>query len=163
MSVVDDEGPPAASSGCLIVVCGLPGSGKTTKARRLAAQRRAVRFDPDDWLAALAANLWDAAIRRRIEALQWRVAKDLLRVGATVIVEWGAGRSERDAMRMEARECGASVELHYVHAALDELWRRIQARNREDPPITRCDLEGCSRYFQVPDDAEMRLYDPPVE
>ena len=114
-------------------------------------------------MAALAANLWDAAMRRRIEALQWRVAKDLLRVGATVIVEWGAGRSERDAMRMEARECGASVELHYVHAALDELWRRIQARNREDPPITRCDLEGCSRYFQVPDDAEMRLYDPPVE
>jgi len=163
MSAFKDGDGPSGPPGCLIVVCGLPGSGKTTKARRLAAQRRAVRLDPDDWLAALAANIWDAAMRRRIEALQWRVAKDLLRVGATVIVEWGAGRSERDAMRMEARECGASVELHYVHATLDELWRRIQARNREDPPITRCDLEGCSRYFQVPDDAEMRLYDPPVD
>ena len=114
-------------------------------------------------MAALAANLWDDTMRRRVESLQWRVAKDLLRVGTTVIVEWGAGRDERDAMRIEARELGASVELQYVQAPLDELWRRIQARNREDPPITRCDLEGCSRSFQVPDDAEMRLYDSPVE
>ena len=41
------------TSGCLIIVCGLPGSGKTTTATELAARRQGVRLNPDEWLAAL--------------------------------------------------------------------------------------------------------------
>jgi molybdopterin-guanine dinucleotide biosynthesis protein len=37
----------------LIVVCGLPGSGKTTLAKTLESRLRAVRFCPDDWMDAL--------------------------------------------------------------------------------------------------------------
>ena len=35
----------------LIIVCGLPGSGKTTLAKALENRLRAVRFSPDDWMA----------------------------------------------------------------------------------------------------------------
>jgi predicted kinase len=35
------------------IVCGLPGSGKTTLARTLESQFRAVRFTPDEWMDAL--------------------------------------------------------------------------------------------------------------
>jgi predicted kinase len=143
----------------LIIVCGLPGSGKTTHARRLAAQRGGVRLGPDEWLDALDVNLWDAAMRARVEALQWTLAKDLLRVGVTVVVEWGTwSRAERDTLRVEAKELGAAVELLYLDVPVDELWRRIQDRGREDPPITRAELDAWSRDFERPTNEEMGLY-----
>lgn len=111
-------------------------------------------------MSALGVDLWDAAMRERVEALQWLLAGDLLRVGVTVIIEWGTwGRSERDVLRVEARKLGASVELVYLDVPLDELWRRIQARGMEDPPIKRSDLDTWARTFQPPDEAEIRLYD----
>ena len=143
----------------LIIVCGLPGSGKTTHAVRLAAERGGVRLSPDDWMDALAVNLWDTAMRARLEALQWSLAKDMLRAGVTVVVEWGTwSRAERDTLRVEARELGASVELVYLDVPVDELWRRIQQRGREDPPITRAELEVWSRDFERPTEEEMVLY-----
>ena len=36
----------------LLLTCGLPGSGKTTLARRLATERGAVRLSKDEWMAA---------------------------------------------------------------------------------------------------------------
>ena len=74
---------PRGPGGCLIVVCGLPGSGKTTTAKQLAFHRRGLRLGPDDWMAALGANLWDSRMRELVESLQWSVAQDLLQIGAT--------------------------------------------------------------------------------
>jgi len=140
-----------AGPGHLIIVCGLPGSGKTTRALQLAVERGGVRFAPDEWMSTLGVNLWDSAMRERIESLQWLVAKDLLGLGVTVLIEWGTwGRSERDRLRDEARALGASVELCYLDVPLDELWRRIQARNAEEPPISRSDVDGWARTFQAP-------------
>jgi uridine kinase len=48
MAVTEFMGSPAGPSGNLIIVCGLPGSGKTTHARRLEQELCAVRFYPDD-------------------------------------------------------------------------------------------------------------------
>ena len=79
----------------LIVVCGLPGSGKTTHAKRLEEELGAVRFNPDEWMQALSLSLHDEDKRAQIEALQWAQAQRLLALGQTVIIEWerGAGRS----------------------------------------------------------------------
>jgi predicted kinase len=85
----------------LIVVCGLPGSGKTTLAKALESRLRAVRLCPDEWMDALSLDLYDEERRAKIEALQWKFARELLALGLTVIVEWGTwGRSERDALRL---------------------------------------------------------------
>jgi len=51
----------------LIIVCGLPASGKTTLARRLESRLRAVCFSPDEWMDALSLNLYDEERRGKIE------------------------------------------------------------------------------------------------
>jgi predicted kinase len=149
--------------GHLVIICGLPGSGKTTAAIELAERRGGIRLSPDEWMDALGANLWDSELRARVEALQWSLGQDLLRVGATVIVEWGTwARDERDALRTRARELGASVELLHLDVPADELWRRIRERDVEDPPIERSDLHTWCQAFQAPDAAELAHYDAPA-
>ena len=149
-------------TGRLVIVGGLPGSGKTTVARELAEARGGVRLSPDDWMDALGVSLWDQAARQRVESLQWTLTQDLVRAGATVVIEWGTwSRSERDSLRDGARRLGAAVELHHLDVPVDELWRRISTRNREDPPISRSDLERWATEIEPPDADERALFDAP--
>jgi predicted kinase len=146
----------------LIVVCGLPGSGKTTLAKALEARLGAVRFCPDEWMDALLLNLWDEEKRGKIEALQWEIAQELLARGVAAIIEWGTwGRAERDALRLGARALGAAVELHYVTAPADVLFERIQRRGLENTPIEKETLDRWIEVFQVPTPEEMALFDKP--
>jgi predicted kinase len=146
--------------GKLIIVCGLPGSGKTTHARRLERELNAIRLSADDWLEALFIALWDEEKRAQIEALQWQFAQRLLRAGLTVIIEWGTwGRSERDALRLRARELGATVELHYLSVSVEVLLQRIESRAMETPRITREQIQAWRDAFQTPTDEELALFD----
>ncbi len=154
-------GPSLHPPGKLVVVCGLPGSGKTTLATQLSADGAAVRMSPDEWMEALGVNLWDQDVRAKVEAVQWQITQDLLTQGLTVIIEWGTwAKAERDALRMGARELGAAVQLWYLDVEVDELWRRVASRQMEDPPMTRRDLEEWSTQFEIPDAEELALFDP---
>ena len=144
----------------LIIVCGLPGSGKTTYAKELQTKLRAVRFCPDEWLGALSLDLWDEPRREKIEGLQWQFGQELLSLGLTVIVEWGTwGKSERDILRLRARELGAAVALHYLSASVNALLDRIQNRRMENPPIMREQLLQWASIFQAPTAEEAALFD----
>lgn len=150
----------AKTGGRLIIVCGLPGSGKTTHAKQLEATLGAVRLAPDEWMDALSLNLWDEAKRAQIEALQWQLAQQLLPSGVTVVIEWGTwGRSERNALRLRARELGAAVELHYLSAPIDLLFERVQRRGMETPPIKREQFLEWAKAFQTPTTEELALFD----
>jgi predicted kinase len=153
----------AGTGSRLIIVCGLPGSGKTTLAKALESRLRAVRFSPDEWMDALSLNLWDEERRGKIEALQWKFGQELLALGLTVIIEWGTwGKAERDTLRLGARALGAAVELHYVSAPVDVLFDRIQRRGMEKPPIDRETMSRWFEKFQAPTAEEMALFDKPV-
>jgi predicted kinase len=152
----------------LILTCGLPGAGKTALARQLAADRSAVRLTKDEWLWALGSTPWDAPTQERVEHELWRLARELLRLGQSVVLDFGLwARSERDEMRCVARGLGVGVELHYLDTPTDELWRRIEARNSEPPwdshPIRREDFDGWRRVFQAPDADELALFDSPPD
>jgi predicted kinase len=153
--------------GRLVIVTGLPGSGKTTLGNELAMSMPAVRMSPDDWMMSSGIDLWDAGVRSRIEQFQLDLALDLLRAGNNVIIEWGVwARAERDALRDAARAVGASVELRYVSASIDELWRRIVERELEgrwgSRSICRHELEAWAENYDVPTDEELGTYDLPV-
>ena len=152
----------------MILTCGLPGAGKTTLARQLAAERSAVRLSKDEWLWALGSSPWDRPTGEKIEQELWRLAQEILSLGLSVVLDFGLwARIERDEMRSVARGLGVGVELHHLDVAPDELWRRIEARNSAPPwdnePIGRADFDEWLAMFQAPDAAELALFDPPPD
>ena len=147
----------------LIMFCGLPGAGKTTLARERAREAGAIRISTDEWMADLGLDYFDdrrGSVQARLDAL----GRQLLAHGQSVLVEDGTWkRAERDELRRLAIECDATTELHVFDIPLDELWRRLEIRNRAaergTAPITRELLLASETRLEQPDDAELALFD----
>jgi predicted kinase len=155
------------SSTRLVLICGLPASGKTALARQLAPKIPAIRLDKDEWTTLLGHDGWDDEFRVRLEAQLWALTQELLAQGQSVILEWGHwARVERDEKRLEARALGVGVELHYLDVPLEELIERAQRRNASGEwnaaPMTRAHFERWATIFQPPDEEELLLFDEPV-
>jgi predicted kinase len=155
-----------AADSRLILTCGLPGAGKTTLAKDLAASRPAVRFTKDEWLWALGTTPWDRPMNVKLEAHLWRLAQETLPTGVSVVIDFGLWkRYERDEMRSIARDLGVGVELHFLDAPMDELWARVSERNSRPPwesaPITREHMAEFDAFFEPPDAVELALFDGP--
>lgn len=151
----------------LILICGLPASGKTTLARELVRRMPSIRLNKDDWTAQLGHDVWDDEFRVRLEAQLWALSQELLAQGQSVMLEWGHwARAERDEKRLAARALGVGVELHYLDVPLEELIARAERRNGSGEwnasPITRAHFEEWATIFQAPDAEELMLFDEPV-
>ena len=151
----------------LVVICGLPGAGKTTLARELEVSLPAVRLGGDEWMTDLGVDLFDQPFRDRLEARFRDLAAALLRLGVSVVLDFGVwSRAERDELLALARGLGVAVELRFVDEPIEELWRRVDARNRTDAwparPITRAELDEWSGRFEPPTADELARFDPPA-
>jgi predicted kinase len=148
----------------LVLLCGLPASGKTTLARELEDAYGAVRLNPDEWESALGVDPFDDGFQARLEAAFWQLTQRLLVLGTSVVLEWGFwARSERDEKREAARALGAAVELRFLDVPYEELVRRVGARRAAGGiAITESHMERYRGIFQPPTDDELALYDPPL-
>lgn len=146
------------------MLCGLPGSGKTTLAREIADAYGAVRLDPDEWELALGIDPFDAEFQDRLEAEFWRLTERLIALGMSVILAWGFwARSERDEKRELGRSLGAAVELRFLDVPYDDLLRRVVDRHADGGlAVTESYMDEYRGIFEPPTDAELALYDPPL-
>src|SRR5688572_15652348 len=118
----------------LYLMVGLPGAGKTARAKEIETQHAALRLTADEWILTLYGSDLERPerddVRVPVQIIQWQVAKRMLELGCNVILDWGFwSRSERAAYREEAESLGALVEIIFLDAPLNELWERISQRD----------------------------------
>jgi predicted kinase len=151
---------PGPRSATLILMVGLPGAGKTTRARELAATHQALRLTPDEWMIPLFGDSMAGGKRWVLEGRLISVALQALRLGTSVVLDYGlSGRDERSALRWLARSAGAACQVVYLPVDKDVQLARIAHRQETTPhqtfPMTEADVDLWRQQFQVPDAAEL--------
>lgn len=144
----------------LFLIVGLPGAGKTTRAKELSAARRALRLTPDEWMIPLFGESLAGDKRDVVEGRFISVALQALRLGTSVVLDFGFWRrDERSALRSLARSVGASSQVIYLPVDRDEQLRRIARRQATTPeqtfPVTTVDLDLWRKEFEAVDAAEL--------
>lgn len=155
----------------LHLICGLPGSGKTTLAREIEISTGAIRFCPDEWIK----EIWQERaegegnnFRDAIENLQWKIARGILQNKVDAIIEWGTwGRNEREKLRDEAHDLGARVKFYYLKVPIEILSERMIRRSAHlsdhelhipETDVPRL-LEEWWKAFHEPTIEELESYD----
>ena len=149
----------------LTLFCGLPGSGKTTVAKRIESTEDAVRVCTDDWQERLGVPHSDEAFHNVLQDALYEHALTLLAHGLDVILEDGLWtRAERTQKLADARRLGARTHLHFFDLDLATLQARVERRNAERPPgAVPIDVDQLVLWhetvFDRPDEHELARFD----
>lgn len=149
----------------LLLMVGLPCSGKTTLAKKLEYERSALRLTPDEWQIGLFGQDADEpehdARHSFIEGMLWNIASRALELGTNVILDYGFwAREEREDYRLRAKRLGASSEVHFLDVSEEELLRRLAVRNsqssQENFYISEESMKPWIEFFQKPTPEELK-------
>jgi predicted kinase len=141
--------------------CGKAGAGKTTAARKLAREQRAILICEDEWVSRLADPVTTLreylAATARIRSVLAPLAVDLLRLGVPVVFDFGGNTvGDRRWARSVFEEANAAHVLHYIKADDRTCLLRVQTRNATKPEglsfgvVTDAQVEQVNRYFCPP-------------
>lgn len=121
----------------LFLTVGLPGTGKTTGARRIEIERKALRLTKDEWMKALYGPGNPSIASDVIEGRLIEIGLRAIELGVNVVIDFGLwGRDERSALRRAASNRAAAVEMRYFDLTPAEQRRRLDRRQAEEPHTT---------------------------
>ena len=144
----------------MVLMVGLAGAGKTTRAKELATAHRALRLTPDEWMIPLFGEPLADGKRFVLEGRLISVALQALRLGLNVVLDYGLwGRDERSALRWLAGSAGAACQVVYLPVDRDVMLARIAHRQATTPeqtfPMSEADVDEWREKFEAPDAAEL--------
>ncbi|MER7701914.1 ATP-binding protein [Kitasatospora sp. NPDC097605] len=144
----------------LFLMVGLPGAGKTTRARQLAAEHGALRLSTDDWMIPLFDQAEADGKRDVLEGRMLWLALEAVKLRTNVVLDYGCwSRDERAAIRRLAEAEGAC--FHMVYLPVDDETQRARIAHRwattpdETLPLSEADILYGRAHFEEPDAAEL--------
>jgi len=147
------KGDAVTTPPTLFLTVGLPGPGKTTEARRIEIEEKALRLTKDEWVKALYGLANPPSASDVIEGRLIEIGLRALELGTNVVIDFGLwARDERSALRQAAADLGApsrippststawvhtlEVEMRYFELPAAEQRRRLARRQTEEPHTT---------------------------
>ena len=160
----------------LYLVAGATGAGKTTYARRLAAERGAVRFSIDEWMTNLFWMDSPAPIQfewtmERIDRCERQIREQvtmLATVGISSILDLGFTRLDHRAkFATFAHFNGMNPVLMLLDPPTELRWARVEQRNADRGETFRMEVDRSMFDFmedqwQAPDKAELAMLNAEV-
>src|SRR5436305_8075553 len=147
----------------LYLLVGLPGSGKTTKAKQLEVEASALRLTLDEWMIPLFGRNVQAE-RDALEARLIWIALRALQLHTNVILDFGVwSKDERSSLRRFARQRGAKSQVIYLPIDPETQRKRVQNRFAETPEQTWSMSEEEQTKWRAflhenePDEAELNV------
>lgn len=150
----------------LHLMVGLPCSGKTTYAKQLAVSEKALLLTPDAWQLRLYGQDFPGPYHDDrhtiIENIMWDVAKNVLSLGTSVILDFGFwAQSERIDFRQRANDLNVNFRIHFMDVSKEELFIRLEKRNRHTDDeafhIPLAYLEQWYQQFEPPTPEELSV------
>ncbi len=144
----------------MFLTVGLPGAGKTTLARTVAAEHGALRLTPDEWMIPLFGDNDAGGKRDVLEGRLISLALQTLRLNTNVVLDFGCwSRDERRALRWFVETEGRSFRLLYVPVDPETQIERVRRRWETAPhttfPMAEADLARWRAAFEIPNAAEL--------
>ena len=148
------------------LICGKICSGKSTFAKKLAGEKKAVILSCDEIMTLFPPLEGDEAfgsVSEKVKRCLLQKAADIAACGANVILDWGFWRrTERKETTVFFEEKGIPAVWYYLDIS-DARWQQnIQCRNENLGPADYYADEGllqkCLRLFEAPDDNERRAW-----
>ncbi len=152
------------------LIYGPVASGKSTYARKLSAEKNAIRFAIDEWMHALFGEdkpekmdmAWAMARVARCEARIWSTCTQILGSGTDVVLELGSMREkDRDRVQSLVEAAGHKISFCFVDADREVRRQRVLQRNTEKGDtysfeVTPAMFNAMEMYFEPPTEKELR-------
>lgn len=138
----------------LMILQGLPASGKTTHARQLVEQGNWIRVNKDDLRKMMDNGVHSKANEGRVLRIRDQIVIDALAKGKNVVVDdTNFNKFHVETLYALGTKMGAEVHLRFIDTPLETCLKRNATRPEEERVPSNVIQEMHDEYLKVPEEA----------